>query len=401
MVKHLTLGAALAAAAVMPAAAGAGSPAQERADPRLNEIQVIGTHNSYAVPADARAMALMAPQLAALYAAMTQQLPEDRRAALAEEHPAGISDPAISLDYVQMPLEAQLRMGVRSVELDLHPDPAGGLYADPLPYRQLRAQGVRDLAPIYTDALRQPGMKVLHVADLDFRSQCPAFRDCLSLMRRWSDANPAHSPVFVLLEPKSSALGRVVEGAAMVPPFDASAFEEVDASIRDILGPGRIFTPDQLRGDHATLEQAALARAWPRLSQMRGKFVFLYLVPGLNLQTFAPYMQDRPSLQGRAAFVQGLPGMAHTAFVLVDNALTRPERIPELVRAGYIVRSRADIDTDEARRNDPDRRDRTLASGAQVISTDYLAAPNVHGNRYHVAPFQGGWRCNPVIGKCR
>ncbi len=112
-------------------------------------------------------------------------------------------------------------------------------------------------------------------------------------------------------------------------------------------------------------------------------------------------MQDRPSLQGRAAFVQGLPGMAHTAFVLVDNALTRPERIPELVRAGYIVRSRADIDTDEARRNDPDRRDRTLASGAQVISTDYLAAPNVHGNRYHVAPFQGGWRCNPVIGKCR
>ena len=400
MVKHLTLGAALAAAAFMPAAAGAGSPAGQGTDPRINEIQVIGTHNSYAIPADARAMALMAPKLAALYAAMTRQLPEDRRAALAEEHPAGISDPALSLDYVQMPLEAQLRMGVRSIELDLHPDPAGGLYADPLPYRQLRAQGVRDLAPIYTDALRQPGMKVLHVADLDFRSQCPALRDCLSVMRRWSDAHRDHSPVFVLLEPKSSALGRVVEGAVTVPAFDAAAFEEVDAAIRDILGPERIFTPDELRGGHATLEQAALARAWPRVSQMRGKFVFLYLVPGLNLQTFAPYMQDRPSLQGRAAFVQGLPGMAHTAFVLVDNALTRPERIPELVRAGYIVRSRADIDTDEARRNDPDRRDRTLASGAQVISTDYLTAPNVHGNRYHVAPFDGGWRCNPVIGRC-
>lgn len=391
----------MAAAVLVPAAAGAESPATGPADPKINEIQVIGTHNSYAIPADPRAMALMAPRLAALYTAMTAQLPEDRRAALAEEHPAGISDPALSLDYVQMPLEAQLRMGVRSIELDLHPDPAGGLYADPLPYRQLRAQGERDLAPIHGDALKQPGMKVLHVADLDFRSQCPLLRDCLGLMRRWSDANPDHSPVFVLLEPKSSVLDRVAPGAAAVPPFDAAAFDEVDGAIRDILGAKRVFTPDELRGDHATLEQAALAKAWPRLSQMRGKFVFLYLVPGLNLQTFAPYMQGRPSLQGRAAFVQGLPGMAHTAFVLVDNALTRPDRIPQLVRAGYIVRSRADIDTDEARRNDRDRRDRTLASGAQVISTDYLTAPNVHGNGYHVPPFAGGWRCNPVAGKCQ
>lgn len=398
---RLALGAAMAAAVLVPAAAGAGSPATDGTDPKINEIQVIGTHNSYAIPADARAMALMAPKLAAMYAAMTRQLPEDRRAALAEEHPAGISDPALSLDYVQMPLEAQLRMGVRSIELDLHPDPAGGLYADPLPYRQLREQGARDLAPIDTDALSQPGMKVLHVADLDFRSQCPRLRDCLSLMRRWSDGNPDHSPVFVLLEPKSSALGRVIPGAVTVPPFDAAAFEEVDAAIRDILGPQRIFTPDELRGDHATLEQAALAKAWPRLSQMRGKFLFLYLVPGLNLETFAPYMQDRPSLQGRAAFVQGLPGMPHTAFILVDNALTRPDRIPQLVRAGYMVRSRADIDTDEARRNDSDRRDRTLASGAQVISTDYLTAPNVHGNGYHVPPFAGGWRCNPVAKACR
>ena len=114
----------------------------------------------------------------------------------------------------------------------------------------------------------------------------------------------------------------------------------------------------------ATSLAAALAKAWPRLSAARGKFVFLYLVPGLNLAAFAPYMQDRPSLQGRVAFVQGLPGMAHTAFVLVDNALTRPDRIPALVKAGYLVRSRADIDTDEARRGDGIRRDRTLASGA-------------------------------------
>jgi hypothetical protein len=101
------------------------------------------------------------------------------------------------------------------------------------------------------------------------------------------------------------------------------------------------------------------------------------------------------------AFVQGLPGMAHTAFVLVDNALTRPDRIPALVKAGYLVRSRADIDTDEARRGDGTRRDRTLASGAQIVSTDYLTRPNVHGNDYHLPPFADGWRCNPLAKGCR
>lgn len=391
----MTMGAAAA-----PADTNAGSSAAAP-DPRINEIQVIGTHNSYAIPADPRVMAIMAPRIAALTGAMLERLNPEQRAALAEEHPSGISDFRTTLDYVQMPIEAQLRSGARSLEFDLHPDPAGGLYADPLPYQMLRKAGEADLAPIHTEALRQPGMKVQHVADVDFRSQCPALRDCLMILRQWSDANPAHSPVFILLEPKQGGLARAVPGAAQVPPFDAAAFAEVDRAILDVLGKDKVFTPDQLRRDHPTLEAAAKAGAWPRLSQAGGKFVFLYLVPGLDFARFAPYLDGTPSLQGRAAFVQGLPGMAHTGFVLVDNALVKPERIPALVRQGYLVRTRADIDTDEARRNDPRRRDQALASGAQIISTDYLAARNVHGNDYHVPLFAAGWRCNPVIGTCR
>lgn len=369
-------------------------------DPRINEIQVIGTHNSYALPADPRVMALMAPRISALYQAMASRLRPEQQAALAEEHPAGISDLSITLDYLQLPLEAQLRTGVRSLEFDLHPDPVGGLYADPLPYRQLRAAGERDLAPIYADALRQPGMKVQHIADVDFRSQCPRWRDCLQVLRRWSEANPGHSPVFVLLEPKAGGLDRAITAAAVVPPFDAAAFAEVDSAIREILGDDRVVTPDMLRGSYPSLEAAALAGNWPRLSAARGRFVFLYLVPGLDFVRFAPYLDGTPSLEGRAAFVQGLPGMPHTAFLLIDNAVVRPERIPALVKQGYFVRTRADIDTDEARRNDPRRRDMALASGAQVISTDYLTQPNIFGNGYHVAPFAEGWRCNPVNATC-
>lgn len=365
-------------------------------DPQINQIQVIGTHNSYQLPADPRVMALFGPALKALFAQSAQHLTEQQRASLAEEHPWGIDDPAQTLDYMQLPIEMQLRMGVRSLELDLQPDPEGGRYADPLAYRELRRSGKTDLAPIYETELRKPGMKVFHLADLDFRSQCPLLRQCLQRLREWSDANPGHSPVFILLEPKLSGLSRAIPGAAEVPPFDAAAFAEVDEAIRSVIGNDRLFTPDQLRGRYATLEEAARAHAWPRLSATRGKFIFLYLVPGLNFAAFQPYLESHASLEGRAAFVQGVPGMAHTAFVLIDNATARPGRIEELVRAGYLVRSRADIDTGEARRNIIERRDRTLASGAQIISTDYLTAPNIHQNGYHVPPFPDGWRPSPA-----
>jgi hypothetical protein len=45
--------------------------------------------------------------------------------------------------------------------------------------------------------------------------------------------------------------------------------------------------------------------------------------------------------------------------------------IEEWVSAGFIVRTRADDNTDEARTGDISQRDRAFASGAQIISTDY------------------------------
>lgn len=198
---------------------------------RLNQIQVVGTHNSYQLPADPRVMRNMKPRLKALFDGMQQHSGSPEQEAMKEEHPNPLADSiADALDYIQAPIEMQLRAGVRSLELDLQADPNGGLFADPLPYRQLRASGETDLAPIYEEQLRQPGMKVFHLADVDFRSQCPRFRQCLTLLRQWSGAHPGHSPVFILLEPKLSGLDKVVPGAAAVAPFDKAAFDEIDAA---------------------------------------------------------------------------------------------------------------------------------------------------------------------------
>ena len=377
----------------------AAVPADSR-EPRLNQIQVIGTHNSYAQPADPRTMALMGPQLKAIVSGMLAQMSPEQRAKFDEEHP-GLLDRGFgpSLRYIHPPLEYQLRAGLRSLEIDLYVDREGGRFADPLPYRMLRQQGARDLAPICSDVLMQPGLKVLHMSDIDFRSHCPSFRICLAQMRQWSDENPDHTPVFVLLEAKMPGLNKAIPGAAAVDAFAEADFNEMDDSIQAVLGRERVITPDDIRGSAPSLEAAVLAgHNWPTLGEARGKFVFLLLVPGENFTALSAYTHNRPSLAGRMAFMQGKPGMPHTAFLMVDNHLQEPTRIPDLVKQGYLVRSRADIDSHEAQVNDTTRRDETLASGAQVISTDFFTAPNIYGNSYSVPPFPGGARCNPVTG---
>jgi len=69
-----------------------------------------------------------------------------------------------------------------------------------------------------------------------------------------------------------------------------------------------------------------------------------------------------------------------------------------MVKRGFLVRTRADIGTRESRSNDPTRRDKAFASGAQFISTDY-PEPNQQFSDYRVR-FEKGIvvRTNPVNG---
>lgn len=368
-------------------------------DLRLNQIQVIGTHNSYSLPADPRVFELMMPRIQPMLDGMIKRMTPEMAARMKEEHPNPLTaDLRSALDYIHPPIEAQLRAGIRNLEIDIYADPKGGLFAEPVAYKELRAKGVKDLAPLYTDSLREPGLKVFHMAEMDFRSQCPTFRNCLMLLKQWSTANPSHSPVFIMLETKTPGLEMAIPGAAKVLPFDAATYAEMDRSIAEIIGREHVFAPDDLRGTYKTLEEATLAKNWPKLSASRGKFIFVMLAPG---PAAAPYLEGRPNLEGRMAFVDSQPGQQHAAFLLIDNALSDPKRIPEMVKKGYLVRSRADIDTYEGRQNETRRRDKTLESGAQILSTDYVLAPNIFGNTYQVAPFSGGYRCNPVLAGCK
>ena len=154
----------------------------------------------------------------------------------------------------------------------------------------------------------------------------------------------------------------------------------------------QLVTPDDVRGRYATLNEAVLARNWPALDEARGKVVFL-----MDQRWAEPvYLKGHPSLRGRVLFTNAPPGAPDAAFTELNDGPAGS--ITALVRKGYLVRTRADDSTREARTNDTRRRDAMLASGAQIVSTDYPASePARWPGHYSVnLPGSAVARCNPV-----
>jgi hypothetical protein len=112
----------------------------------------------------------------------------------------------------------------------------------------------------------------------------------------------------------------------------------------------------------------------------------------------ALYARDRPSLEGRAAFVNtDRLDAPYAAYVTLNSPTGDAARISAALRLGMIVRTRADADTVEPRTGDTGRRDAAFASGAQFISTDYMT-PDLRLGPYSVAlPGGGVGRRTPAV----
>jgi hypothetical protein len=332
-------------------------------DLRLNEIQVIGTHNSFheALSPDEF------ERLAALDAVQ-----------------------AARRTYTHPPLGEQLAdQRVRQLELDVFVDAEGGRYASPA----FRSPDAGPLDP----AMDAPGTKVLHEQDVDYRSVCPTLVACLTEVKAWSDANPGHVPVAIHVQFKDGPLIFDVPEQVVPEKWTPERMGELDAEIRSVFDDEQLITPDGVRGDRATLEEAVLAGGWPTLGESRGKVMFL-MINGAPYRDL--YLQGHPNLEGRVLFTNAQPGQPDAAYVGIDDPVNDGDRITELVAAGYLVRTRSDTPGVEADANDTSRLQAALATGAHWISTDH---PGPDGARPqlgtdYVAQLPGflAARCNPV-----
>lgn len=112
----------------------------------------------------------------------------------------------------------------------------------------------------------------------------------------------------------------------------------------------------------------------------------------------ALYTTGRPSAEGRVLFPNAVEGAPDAAFIKLNDPIGDFNRIRTAVATGYLVRTRADVDTMEARTGDTGPREAALASGAQFVSTDYPEPDPRFGTGYEVSfPGETPARCNPVI----
>jgi hypothetical protein len=331
---------------------------------RLNQIQVIGSHNSYHAGMGPNEMKFLRTRN---------------------------SKSADALDYAHPPLDVQLDQGIRQIELDIYADAKGGLYSHPAWPRMMANAGVQqdpDFDPQHL--FDKPGFKVMHVQDLDYRSNCQPFVECLQVVRRWSKAHPGHLPIFILIETKENR--ERPEFMTQPEPFTSQVFDALDAELRSVFAENEMITPDQVRGAHSTLEEAVLNDGWPCLREARGKVVFLMD----QRKVGSIYLQGHPALRNRIIFTNARPGEPDAAFVEVNDPQPDPDMIPGLIKKGYIVRTRTDADLRQARANDTSTREAALASGAQMLSSDF-AFDEKAPTGYSVT-FPNGLisRCNPV-----
>ncbi|MFS1704665.1 Ca2+-dependent phosphoinositide-specific phospholipase C [Alteromonas sp. AMM-1] len=327
----------------------------------LSDYQIIGSHNSY-----------------------KRALPPSLFAQLQSEHPRL----AQQINYHHPTLAAQLALGLRQLEIDVVNDPEGNQYDTPEMARQLNEQW---LTTSERQALAQPGFKVLHIPHVDVLSHCVVFKECLNQLKNWSNSNPQHFPIMVMLNAKENQPGFV--SSPEPAPFTAKSYQALDAEIRLVM-QDKLVTPDAIRGEFNQLSEAVRRAGWPDIDSLRGKFIFLF---DANPSQRDLYAQGYPSLRGRSMFAS-YPSDSDEAAIMVRNEPnTQFAEIRKLIQQGFLVRTRAEADFSATPAQMQAQFEAAQRSGAQFISTDFYHRSPQSQQTGHVVRFDDGAlvRANP------
>lgn len=277
---------------------------------RLNEIQLLATHNSYKK---------LGSGIAKIFVGLGDSFEEAR-----------------ALKYGNNDLTDQLNHGVRSFELDLR--------------------------------YRNGEFEVTHVPLVDNSSTAPKFYLALEEILLWSNNNPDHIPILVLLELKSDWM--MLDPA--LSDFTEVELSMLDRAIKEVFGE-KLFSPKEVIGSYADLNQAVTESGWPLLNDLLGKVIFI-LHPGKYTNTFVELNPDFTTM-GMFPAASNTDN-SYASFIVhndPDVAL-----INSLVSRNYIVRTRLDSNLNVS----TERFNNGLLSGAQILTTDFGPNHNFKNNDY-------------------
>jgi hypothetical protein len=283
-----------------PLAAASRKPYPQDRTLRVNQVQVLGTHNSY-------------------------HLRPDRQ--LQPNEPA---------DYTHPALDVQLSQGIRSLEIDVQNGPTFPVYHSIIVDQASNCASLEVcLGTVQQWSRANPG----HVPLLLF----------VELKQLPVNSNPA--------------LQKVIDDFAMtnqLTAWDAAALDRLDGVVRGVFGKD-LVTPDEVRGKGSSLRDAVTRSGWPTLAKTRGRVIVVfnsdamrptYLSGHRTLQGRAMFAIARSSTVPYAAVMSVPdPGQPRIRQLLDQHMIIRTQadvdakeaRANDLTRAAMAVRSGAQV----------------------------------------------------------
>ncbi len=296
---------------------------------KFNELRFIATHNSYQTPAT--------EEFKALYSDLS-------------ELTCGLVK-AEKAEFYSQTLTQQLSCGIRSLEMDIETFDRNG----------------------------EISFTCMHSPYIDMTTSCYDFSLAMKEIAMWSDNNPNHLPITIIVEPKSIFL----------PMEDMEFFNleyacEFDKTLRDTLGD-KLFTPADMLRDYNSFGDMRAADDWCKVSNMLGKVLILLhecditedyisLDTSFKTQAMFPMLREEDIDRDCTSFI-----LANTPdeFLEINEEVLNEKKI--------MVRTRADTFADAP----PQQRDDALISGAQIVSTDYPPRDDLKPDSYTVT-FENG-----------
>ncbi|MBR2875758.1 MAG: hypothetical protein IKC01_01325 [Clostridia bacterium] len=294
---------------------------------KINEIAVLGTHNSYQTLATEQTRFLMN-----IIDTITLKK-------------LGLN----TFDFKMDTLTEQLEMGIRNVEIDIET----------------------------LDKNEKIEFKVTHNSFIDNASSAYDFEKAMQEIKLWSDNNPGHIPVFIIIEPKSF----VIEVNGM-KKFSLEYAGELEKVLVDTLGDSLLTPADMLR-DYSSFKEMRENDDWLTLEETQGKIMVLLH----DCDVTESYIALDESVKTQKMFPMlryDDRNETYTSFILENDPWNAESRKAESIdECNLIVRTRADKYPDYS----AERYEVTENCGSQLITTDF--PEKTEGGEEHFYSFDG------------
>ena len=294
---------------------------------KFNEVAFLGTHNSYKLHTT--------DEFKKLYDAL-------------DVLTFGIVK-GESADFTADTLTQQLELGIRNLEIDIEA----------------------------VEKDKNVSFVVSHQPYLDNVSSCYDFATALEEIKLWSDNNPGHLPVTIIVEPKKGVMP--IDG---MRSFNLKYANELDRLVSEVLGE-TLLSPKEMMGAYSSFKEIRENDGWLPLGDTLGKVMVLLH----DCSAAGDFIKQDETIRSRAMFPMlryDDRNKSYTSFILDNKISSSLDHESESIdKCKLIVRTRADSFMNYSEKD----YELISHSKAQIISSDYVVRSTQMP--YHTFSFEG------------